>query len=585
MNGENRKYVGGLCGEGAPQYCYVSNTVRSTGEHLGSIAGQGNGTILKCCYDNQMSTAKGSDGSDQTGVAEGMPTADMMGTGNDDFYSTFWGENASTNIWYYSDNYYPQLQGIRSLNTTFSNASAMRAQLNDQETYNTVSHQFTLNYADGGSWQRVGGSNCVSIGTTPSNNLITVTIPSTNNHPAQGFITLGFKGAGTNDPVYRKVQLWVNLTEDNPIIIKDSLQLTRFRTIINQGSGYYNSATQTFFTSGSYNTSQYVRITDGGRNLYFKLTADVDLAFHGTTSSGQQYNVLNLWTSIGTKNRPFLGHFDGGNHTVKNFIIPGNDNQGFFGYIYGGTVKNLTIAGAITNHNTTGDHRGILCGYNNSGTIRNCFITQDVGSNYHSPSRLSAITGRNLGFICGTNHYGRIVRCQTDMTQIENPTYTHGSCFGGICGYNDFGTIDSCRSHLAINPGITIDTVGGIVGYNHNGILRADTAYNNRYNKSIMSYVGCIAGYSNGTQSEIRSCYVDEQSRVPSIGDYIGGVVGKMDDGIIDGCEHLGTIIAEGNYIGGIAGLCTEGASVSNSLNAGTVCDSKSDNSVGGIVV
>ena len=584
VNGENRKYVGGICGEGAPQYCYVSNTVRSTGEHLGSIAGQGNGTILKCCYDNQMSTAKGSDGSDQTGVAEGMPTADMMGTGNDDFYSTFWGENASTNIWYYSDNYYPQLQGIRSLNTTFSNASAMRAQLNDQETYNTVSHQFTLNYADGGSWQRVGGSNCVSIGTTPSNNLITVTIPSTNNHPAQGFITLGFKGAGTNDPVYRKVQLWVNLTEDNPIIIKDSLQLTRFRTIINQGSGYYNSATQTFFTSGSYNTSQYVRITDGGRNLYFKLTADVDLAFHGTTSSGQQYNVLNLWTSIGTKNRPFLGHFDGGNHTVKNFIIPGNDNQGFFGYIYGGTVKNLTIAGAITNHNTTGDHRGILCGYNNSGTIRNCFITQDVGSNYHSPSRLSAITGRNLGFICGTNHYGRIVRCQTDMTQIENPTYTHGSCFGGICGYNDFGTIDSCRSHLAINPGITIDTVGGIVGYNHNGILRADTAYNNRYNKSIMSYVGCIAGYSNGTQSEIRSCYVDEQSRVPSIGDYIGGVVGKMDDGIIDGCEHLGTIIAEGNYIGGIAGLCTEGASVSNSLNAGTVCESKSDNYVGGIV-
>ena len=227
VNGENRKYVGGICGaidssitnNQSPitiQNCYVSNTVRSTGAHLGSIVGssitnnQSPITIQNCCYDNQMSTAKGSDGSDQTGVAEGMPTADMMGTGNDDFYSTFWGENASTNIWYYSDNYYPQLQGIRSLNTTFSNASAMRTQLNDQETYNTVSHQFTLNYADGGSWQRVGGSNCVSIGTTPSNNLITVTIPSTNNHPAQGFITLGFKGAGTNDPVYRKVQLWVN---------------------------------------------------------------------------------------------------------------------------------------------------------------------------------------------------------------------------------------------------------------------------------------------------------------------------------------------------------------------------------------
>ena len=599
VNGENRKYVGGVCGaiEGSNpsadnptiQCCYVSNTVRSSGMHVGSIVGgiiNSPSSVTKCCYDKQMSLVGGIDGSDQSGVAEGVLTTTMMGTGGDvNFYNTIWGDNATTNTWYYSSHYYPQLQDVRNIDSTLSKASAMRAKLDVQETYSTVSHQFTLNYADGGNWQRIGGSNCVSLG-SPSNNLITATIPSTNNHPAQGFITLGFKGAGTNDPVYRKVQLWVNLTEENPIIIKDSLQLTRFRTIINQGSGYYNSSTQTFLTSTPSNSSasQYIRITDGGRNLYFKLTTDVDLAFHGTTSSGSSYNVLDLWTSIGTKNRPFLGHFDGGNHTVENFIVPGSDNQGFFGYIYGGTVKNLTIAGAITNHNSTGNHRGILCGYLNSGTIRNCFITQVVGSNYHSPSRISAVTGHNLGFICGTNHYGRIVRCQTDMTQIENATYTHGSCFGGICGYNDFGTIDSCRSHLAINPGVTIDTVGGIVGYNHNGILVADTSYNNSYNKSIMSYVGCIAGYSNGTQSEIRSCYVDEQSRVPSHGNYIGGVVGKMDNGLIDGCEHLGTIIAEGNYIGGIAGLCVKGVLINGCFNAGTVCETKSDDYVGGIV-
>ena len=598
VNGENRKYVGGICGavEGSTtnnpspitiQNCYVSNTVRSTGTLLGSIIGASitNNpspiTIQNCCYDKQMSPVGGIDGSDQTGVAEGLPTDTMMG---DQYMKPLLGGDSSDSIWYYQDDYYPQLKGIQSINAILSKASAMRAKLYTTETYSTVSHQFTLNYADGGNWQRIGGSNCVSIGTTPSNDLINVTIPTNSGHPAQGFITLGFRGTGTNDPVYRKVQLWVNLSEANPIIIKDSLQLTRFRTIINQGSGYYNSATQTFFTSGSYTASQYVRITDGGRNLYFKLTADVDLAFHGTTSSGQQYNVIDLWTSIGTKTSPFLGHFDGGNHTVANFLVPGSDNQGFFGYIYGGTVKNLTIAGAITNRETTGDHRGILCGYLNSGTLRNCVITKVVGSNYTSQSRIGAITGRNLGFVCGTNHYGRIVHCQTDMTQIENATYTHGSCFGGICGYNDFGTIDSCRSHLAVYPGVTIDTVGGIVGYNHNGILVADTSYNNSYNKSIMSYVGCIAGYSNGTQSEIRSCYVDEQSRVPSLGNYIGGVIGKMDDGVIDGCEHYGTIIAQGNYIGGIAGLCTEGARISGCFNTGTVCESKIDDYVGGIV-
>ena len=608
VNGENRKYVGGICGaidssitnNPSPitiQNCYVSNTVRSTGTHLGSIVGSlitnHQSPITNCYYDKQMSPVGGIDGSDQTGVAKGLPTDTMMG---EPYMKPLLGGDSSDSIWYYQDDYYPQLKGVQSINAILSKVSAMRAKLYTTETYSTVSHQFTLNYADGGSWQRVGGSNCVSIGTTPSNDLINVTIPTNSGHPAQGFVTLGFQGAGTNAPVYRKVQLWVNLTEENPIIIKDADELKKFRTIINQGSGYYRYTDQTFFTSTPNNTSTCVRITDGGRNLYFKLTADVDLAFHGTTSSGQQYNVLDLWTSIGTQNRPFLGHLDGGNHTVANFIIPGSDNQGFFGYIYGGSVKNLTIAGAITNHNSTGNHRAILCGYLNSGTIRNCFITQVVGSNYHSPSRISAVTGRNLGFVCGTNHYGRIVRCQTDMTQIENATYTHGSCFGGICGYNDFGTIDSCRSHLAINPGVTIDTVGGIVGYNHNGILVADTSYNNSYNKSIMSYVGCIAGYSNGTQSEIRSCYVDEQSRVPSHGNYIGGVVGKMDNGIIDGCEHLGTIIAEGNYIGGIAGFV--GANnhspsnnhsplpvrITNCFNAGTVGETKINDYVGGIV-
>ena len=595
VNGENRKYVGGICGEGAPQYCYVSNTVRSTGAHLGSIVGiqatsqPGNQAVTGCCYDNQMSPVGGIDGSDQSGAAEGMPTASLLGTGGDNnFYTSYWGQNASSDIWYYSDDYYPQLQGVRSINAILSKASAMRAKLDTTETYSTVSHQFTLNYSDGGSWQRIGGSNCLTIGTSPNNNLITVTIPSTDNHPAQGFITLGFRGAGTNDPVYRKVQLWVNLTEANPIIIRNADELKKFRTIINQGSGYYNSSTQTFITTGSYSASQYVRITDGGRDLYFKLNADVDLAFHGTTSSGSSYNVLDLWTSIGTPNRPFLGHFDGGNHTVANFLVPEGDNQGFFGYIYGGSVKNLTIAGAITNHNTTGNHRSLLCGYLNGGTIRNCFITQVVGSNYHSPSRISAVSGRNIGFICGTNHYGRIVRCKTDMTQIENATYTHGSCFGGIVGYNDYGVVDSCKSHLAINPGVTIDTVGGIVGYNHCGILRADTSYNNSYNKSIMSYVGCIAGYSESNtitnhQSRISNCYVDMESRIPSIGDYIGGVVGKMQGGAIDSCGFYGTIIAQGNYIGGIAGFCSRGASITGSYSVGTVCQSMLGDCIGGI--
>lgn len=69
------------------------------------------------------------------------------------------------------------------------------------------------------------------------------------------------------------------------------------------------------------------------------LTKDIDLG-------GQP------WTPIGkvSASYAFKGIFDGQDFTVKNLNIEtaSAGNYGLFGYVYGGTVKNLTVSGSIT---------------------------------------------------------------------------------------------------------------------------------------------------------------------------------------------------------------------------------------------
>lgn len=67
-------------------------------------------------------------------------------------------------------------------------------------------------------------------------------------------------------------------------------------------------------------------------NKSYQLIADIDL-------SGEE------WIPLGTLSQPFLGHFNGNNHTISNFVITENHSfNGLFGYLEG-DVYNLNIIG------------------------------------------------------------------------------------------------------------------------------------------------------------------------------------------------------------------------------------------------
>ena len=52
----------------------------------------------------------------------------------------------------------------------------------------------------------------------------------------------------------------------------------------------------------------------------------------------------------------------------------GGDKQGLFGYVSGGTIENLGVDGGVTGKTDVG---GVV-GYNDKGTVQNCYNTAAV---------------------------------------------------------------------------------------------------------------------------------------------------------------------------------------------------------------
>ena len=82
------------------------------------------------------------------------------------------------------------------------------------------------------------------------------------------------------------------------------------------------------------------------------LAADIDLT--GVTTNGDSFSPIGLYCSGQGVKKPFMGHFNGKNHTIKGIYQSGWDfgyewgttgYLGLFGYVQDVTVENLTIEG------------------------------------------------------------------------------------------------------------------------------------------------------------------------------------------------------------------------------------------------
>ena len=161
---------------------------------------------------------------------------------------------------------------------------------------------------------------------------------------------------------------------------------------------------------------------------------------------------IELATNIDLGGHPFPmikclnGTFDGNGYEVKGVSVEvtnGNANNGFFRYINGGTVKNLTVAGSITsNANITGGIVGYING--KGATIENCVNNVDVTG----PTIVGGICGNGQGdgnktgvvTITGCTNNGNVTATGAGRVQA-------GGFFGYLSGQIAETTITSSQNN------------------------------------------------------------------------------------------------------------------------------------------
>ena len=194
------------------------------------------------------------------------------------------------------------------------------------------------------------------------------------------------------------------------------------------------------------NTSQLrwfaSQVNDNGKNsICAQLTNDIDLGNEN-------------WTPIGQYARnAYNGTFDGQYHEIQNLKITGSasNHYGLFGVVGTGTVKNLTVSGAVTISGSGYSSYGIAAiagSLNSTGTIENCINKATVTGNYN--------TAGIVGYMSNSN--GTVTSC------VNTGNISGSNSVGGIVGqFYGKGTVAHCYNTGDITAAVS--KAGGIVGY------------------------------------------------------------------------------------------------------------------------
>ena len=232
------------------------------------------------------------------------------------------------------------------------------------------------------------------------------------------------------------------------------------------------------------------------------------------------------WTPIGNSSDKYTGTFNGQNFKISGLYIDTDDYyQGLFGYVYGGTVKDLTVSGTVSG----GMYVGGVVGDNNGGTVENC---HNIGE----------VSGNRVGGVVGYNNGGTV----KDLT--VSGTVSGDMYVGGVVGLNGNGSVENCYNTGnvsgpdSVNGETTVNAggVGGVVGYNGSSST-VENCYNTgnvSVTSSDISNVGGVVGRND--EGHVTNCYNTGEVSGPDSGsdNNVGGVVGYNNGGSVTGCYY-----------------------------------------------
>lgn len=316
-------------------------------------------------------------------------------------------------------------------------------------------------------------------------------------------------------------------------------------------------------------------------NLCAKLTSDIDLTGKEWTPIGQATNTYSDYVAYG-------GTFDGGGHMVSGLAINNAKTyQALFGYVKGGTIRDLTVKGSVKTSTKSSSYAAGIVSYGNPVTIKNCTNEVDVTASAKGyAAGVCAYLGTgskmescaNKGSVSGYGDYvGGVAGTVTGSTTTITGCFNHGVvintgkpgsmnyCTGGIAGGIATGvTVERCGNTGNITS--TLKRTGGIAG-SAGGTINA--CFNTGTITGIYG-VGGIAGDSGTSDAKVTGCYNtgDVKGVSPSasfkdtnakgIGGIIGGVGGTNYKASVSGCYNMGTVSNASTLtditVGGIVG-------------------------------
>jgi hypothetical protein len=307
---------------------------------------------------------------------------------------------------------------------------------------------------------------------------------------------------------------------------------------------------------------------------HYKLTADIDISEYSKGVGG--------WVPIGI-NRfySFRGTFDGDGHKISGLSIDrrteaaGGDYEGLFGYVYMGTVKNLTVSGQIHGWFESGgiagylegDHRApgsaridncrsevkVYCWGGHAGGIAGYVFNGAVIENCSSSAIVEAQKDE-LGGIAGLVKSNSSIKNSYSTSRVTGPVNRVGGIAGAIAANS---SIENCYSTGDISGA---DHLGGIAGYVISSAVRNSYSTGAVYGLADEVYVDG-SSYSTSykdTGGSPELLYIE-------LGDYVGGVAGEVLFGSVVNCYSSGRVKGH-KEVGGVVGTLNPGDRVENSV-------------------
>ncbi|MHC4148468.1 MAG: GLUG motif-containing protein [Planctomycetota bacterium] len=276
-------------------------------------------------------------------------------------------------------------------------------------------------------------------------------------------------------------------------------------------------------------------------NKCFILVNDINMAGFTYTTALIAPDTNNITDYF--QGTAFTGIFDGNDCIISSLIIDtagaGNDYLGLFGQVEGpGEVLNL----GIEDVNITGGDEsyglGGLCGFNDGGTIENCYGAGSVSGGDES---------YGLGGLCALNDGGTIENC------CATASVSGEDCLGGLCGGNG-GTISNCYATGPVTGGYGSWRLGGLCGSN-GGTISNCYATGPVTGGQDCQCVGGLSGDNFG--GTISKCYSSSSVSGTFDSRYLGGLCGRSDYGVISECWASGSVYGSTHSFG-VGGLVGE---------------------------